>query len=92
MTTVLEPPVYDGQGRYSSYVPRLLIQWIRESPKTRYRAVDGSLTFVDILGLSPLTERLALQGQDSLPVGFDRCNVEPLAQSSQSAPVGSLTV
>src|SRR5262249_16980432 len=45
------------------YVPRLLIEWVRESPDTRYRAVDGSLAFVDISGFTALTERLARQGK-----------------------------
>ena len=45
------------------YVPRLLIEWLRETPETRHRSIDGSLVFVDISGFTALTERLARQGK-----------------------------
>jgi class 3 adenylate cyclase/tetratricopeptide (TPR) repeat protein len=62
--TTLAPVVFDGQGEVlKPYVPRLLIEWVRESQETRYRAVDGSLAFVDISGFTALTERLAKQGK-----------------------------
>src|SRR5207237_2873988 len=55
---------FDGQGEVlKPYVPRLLIEWIRDSPESTYRAVDGSLVFVDISGFTALTERLARQGK-----------------------------
>ena len=61
---VLEAPVFDGQGEVlKPYVPRLLIEWVRESPQTRYRPVDGSLAFVDISGFTALTEHLARRGK-----------------------------
>ena len=45
------------------YVPRLLIEWMRDTPEPRYRAIDGSLVFVDISGFTALTERLARRGK-----------------------------
>jgi class 3 adenylate cyclase/tetratricopeptide (TPR) repeat protein len=45
------------------FVPRLLIDWLRETPLAPYREVEGSLAFVDISGFTTLTERLALKGK-----------------------------
>ena len=64
MMALIEPQVLDGRGEVlKPYVPRLLIEWVRESPQTTYRAVDGSLAFVDISGFTALTERLARRGK-----------------------------
>ena len=64
MTALLEATMFDAQGEVlKPYVPRLLIEWVRESPETRYRAVDGSLAFVDISGFTALTEQLARRGK-----------------------------
>ena len=49
-------------GLLTPYVPRFLIEWVRESPETPYRPVDGSLAFVDISGFTALTEQLARRG------------------------------
>ena len=45
------------------YVPRVLIEWLRDGVTTPHRAVDGSLAFVDISGFTELTERLARRGK-----------------------------
>ena len=45
------------------YVPRVLIQWLRDGPAAPHRAIDGSLAFVDISGFTELTERLARRGR-----------------------------
>ena len=64
MRAGLESPLFDGQGEVlKPYVPRLLIEWVRESPESRYRPVDGSLVFVDISGFTALTEHLARRGK-----------------------------
>jgi class 3 adenylate cyclase/tetratricopeptide (TPR) repeat protein len=64
VTDLLEDHVFDGQGEVlKPYVPRLLIQWLREWPEASYRPVEGSLAFVDISGFTALTERLARQGK-----------------------------
>ena len=64
MASLLDASVFDGQGEVlKPYVPRLLIEWVRESPDLRYRPVDGSLVFVDISGFTALTEKLARRGR-----------------------------
>ena len=64
MTTIVEPPAFSGQGELlKPYVPRLLIDWVRESPEKKYYARDGSLAFVDISGFTALTERLSQRGK-----------------------------
>src|SRR5690349_676354 len=45
------------------YLPRLLIEWICEEPERSWRAVDGSVVFVDISGFTKLSERLARRGR-----------------------------
>ena len=50
-------------NRLIPYVPRLVVDWLMEEPNAAYRAVDGSLAFVDISGFTTLTERLARKGK-----------------------------
>ena len=45
------------------YVPRPVIDWLRETPDQAYREVRGSFVFADISGFTTLTERLAQQGK-----------------------------
>ncbi len=45
------------------YVPRLLLEWLAESPERTSRTVDGTVAFVDISGFTRLSERLARQGR-----------------------------
>ncbi len=52
------------------YVPRLAIDWLRETPNTRHRQIEGSLVFVDISGFTALTERLSKKGK----VGAEEMN------------------
>jgi class 3 adenylate cyclase/tetratricopeptide (TPR) repeat protein len=64
MGTIVEPTIFEDQGEMlKPYVPRLLIDWLRTSPDSSYRAVDGTLAFVDISGFTALTERLAGRGK-----------------------------
>src|SRR5438128_5042564 len=56
--------------RLRPYVPRLVIDWLREAPERRYRQVEGSLAFVDISGFSNVTERLSRKGK----VGAEEMN------------------
>lgn len=49
------------------YAPRGCLQWLNDEPGVRYRAVDGSLVFVDISGFTAMSERLARAG----PVGAE---------------------
>ncbi len=45
------------------YVPRLVVDWLRETPNALHREVEGSMVFVDITGFTALSERLAKQGK-----------------------------
>jgi class 3 adenylate cyclase/tetratricopeptide (TPR) repeat protein len=49
--------------RLKPYVPRLVVEWLREAPDVRHQAVQGSLAFVDISGFTQLTEKLARRGK-----------------------------
>jgi class 3 adenylate cyclase/tetratricopeptide (TPR) repeat protein len=71
-------PIAAGE-RLKPYVPRLVIQWLRDTPEVRHRAVEGSLAFVDISGFTQLTEKLARRGKvgaehvsDTLQTTFTR--------------------
>lgn len=46
-----------------SYVPRVVVEWLREAPEARHRLVDGTLAMVDITGFTELTERLQRRGK-----------------------------
>src|SRR5262249_33021648 len=53
------------------YVPRLLVEWMREAPDSMHRAVAGTLAFVDISGFTTMTERLARHGRVGAEEGSD---------------------
>ena len=45
------------------YVPRITVDWLRNTPTARHREVAGSMVFVDISGFTALSERLARKGK-----------------------------
>jgi class 3 adenylate cyclase/tetratricopeptide (TPR) repeat protein len=45
------------------YVPRIVVDWLRESPDALRREVEGTLAFVDISGFTAMSERLAEKGK-----------------------------
>jgi class 3 adenylate cyclase/tetratricopeptide (TPR) repeat protein len=60
----IQPRAVDDQGEVlKPYVPRLQIEWVRDTPEVTYRAVEGSLAFVDISGFTALTESLNRRGK-----------------------------
>jgi class 3 adenylate cyclase/tetratricopeptide (TPR) repeat protein len=64
------------------FVPRLVIDWLRETPTANHRAVEGTLAFVDISGFTAMTERLARKGKvgaEEVNDVLDRCFSELLA-------------
>ncbi len=64
MTAPVELREFAGQGDVlKPYVPRVLIEWVQNSPEIPYRQVEGTLAFVDISGFTALTERLARRGK-----------------------------
>jgi class 3 adenylate cyclase/tetratricopeptide (TPR) repeat protein len=44
------------------YVPRLVVEWLRDHDTEAHRCLPGTLAFVDISGFTALTERLARKG------------------------------
>ena len=56
------------------FVPRLVIDWLRESPDDLYREVEGSMAFVDISGFTALSERLARKGKIGAELMRDTLN------------------
>ena len=45
------------------YVPRIVVEWLRDDPDALWREVEGSLAFVDVSGFTALTEKLARKGK-----------------------------
>lgn len=50
-------------GTLASFVPRLALDWLHESPGAVHRRLGGTLLFVDVSGFTALTERLAARGK-----------------------------
>jgi class 3 adenylate cyclase/tetratricopeptide (TPR) repeat protein len=45
------------------YVPRLAIEWLRETPDAEWRELHGTMAFVDISGFTAMSEKLAGEGK-----------------------------
>jgi class 3 adenylate cyclase/tetratricopeptide (TPR) repeat protein len=45
-----------------AYVPRVVVDWLRDAPTARWQELDATLVFVDISGFTRLSERLARTG------------------------------
>src|SRR3954452_804880 len=61
--TVMSGVVPTDDERLRPYVPGLALAWLRDTPASTWREVEGSLAFVDISGFTRLTERLANRGK-----------------------------
>jgi class 3 adenylate cyclase/tetratricopeptide (TPR) repeat protein len=46
------------------FVPRIAVDWLRETPSERARTYEGTLVFADISGFTDLTEALAKRGRE----------------------------
>jgi class 3 adenylate cyclase/predicted ATPase len=55
--------VIERAGGLGPYVPRVASTWDAHAPGERWRAVKGTLVFVDISGFTTLSERLARRGR-----------------------------
>ena len=53
----------DRASRLEPYVPKVASEWDFHAPDSLWRAVDGTLVFVDISGFTNLSERLARRGR-----------------------------
>ena len=56
------------------YVPRLVVDWLRQTPDALYREVEGSMVFVDISGFTALSERLSRRGKIGAELMRDTLN------------------
>ena len=45
------------------YVPRLVVEWLRDDPACRVRSLEGTLAFVDISGFTAMSEALSSRGK-----------------------------
>lgn len=63
-----------ANARLTPYVPRLVIDWLRVSPESARRTVDGSLLFADISGFTRLSEALARRGKVGAELMRDALN------------------
>ncbi|MEY2468547.1 MAG: hypothetical protein QOF21_1245, partial [Actinomycetota bacterium] len=45
------------------YVPRLVLEWGRDTPDARYRRLGGTLAFCDLSGFTAMSEKLAALGR-----------------------------
>lgn len=64
MATEVEQRLSNEESeRLKPYVPRLLVEWVREAPEIPYHAREGTLAFVDISGFTALTEQLSQRGK-----------------------------
>jgi class 3 adenylate cyclase/tetratricopeptide (TPR) repeat protein len=57
-----EPAVSEPTG-LAPYVPRVVIEWLREDPDATWRNLEGTLAFVDLSGFTAMSERLAQRGK-----------------------------
>jgi class 3 adenylate cyclase/tetratricopeptide (TPR) repeat protein len=48
---------------FTPFVPRVVLDWLRDSPGVRRRDLPGTLAFVDISGFTAMSERLAQKGK-----------------------------
>ena len=53
----------DDEELLGAYVPTLVLQWLRDWPEERHRALDCTLVFADISGFTRMTEMLAVRGK-----------------------------
>jgi class 3 adenylate cyclase/tetratricopeptide (TPR) repeat protein len=52
-----------GSRDLEPYLPRLLTDWLTDSPASRHRELEGSMALVDVSGFTALSERLARRGR-----------------------------
>jgi class 3 adenylate cyclase/tetratricopeptide (TPR) repeat protein len=56
-------PEIAGAVDFTPFVPRVVVDWLREAPEARRRELEGTLVFVDISGFTAMSERLATKGK-----------------------------
>lgn len=59
----MREPVEDRSALLVPYLPRLVVDWLRDEPGRAFRVIEGSFAFVDVSGFTALSERLAARGK-----------------------------
>src|SRR3954451_24109081 len=52
-----------GASAVVPYLPRITLEWLRDAPAERHRALGGTMAFVDVSGFTAMSERLAPKGR-----------------------------
>lgn len=52
-----------GGAAVVPYLPRITLEWLRDAPAERHRALNGTMAFVDVSGFTAMSERLAPKGR-----------------------------
>lgn len=58
-----ETRVGTGGAAVVPYLPRITLEWLRDAPTERHRALNGTVAFVDVSGFTAMSERLAPKGR-----------------------------
>ena len=64
MSKLASPRLQPVTDRLRPFVPRLAVDWLRDTPSVRTQAVEGTLVFADVSGFTELTESLARRGRE----------------------------
>ncbi|GAA3772788.1 adenylate/guanylate cyclase domain-containing protein [Microbacterium kribbense] len=57
------PDAPDDADSAAPFAPRLVAEWLAQTPDERHRRLPGTMIFADISGFTRLTERLARRGR-----------------------------
>jgi class 3 adenylate cyclase len=56
-------PAEAAGTRLVPYLPRVTLDWLRDDPAAKRRALAGTMAFVDVSGFTAMSERLAPKGR-----------------------------
>jgi class 3 adenylate cyclase/tetratricopeptide (TPR) repeat protein len=57
------PEASSSSADLTPFVPRIVVDWLKEAPEAPHRRLEGTLAFVDISGFTAMSEQLAQQGK-----------------------------
>ena len=55
--------VEGADAAVAPHLPRITLEWLRDAPEQRHRALPGTMAFVDVSGFTAMSERLAPKGR-----------------------------
>jgi hypothetical protein len=58
-------PTLAFEGTLAPYLPRIVLEWLRDAPDARHRTLEGTMAFADISGFTAMSERLAPKGSST---------------------------